>query len=99
MGSMTCPSSCSVALRYLVRWHGGYPRTFPPAPINDVKYRIDAKGRLIPYMLIRIPTTKLKKIVVGPCADYNSVKLMIDTVLLQHGIKDVTIVKSEVPYR
>lgn len=67
--------------------------------INDVKYRIDAKGRLIPYMLIRIPTTKLKKIVVGPCADYNSVKLMIDTVLLQHGIKDVTIVKSEVPYR
>ena len=29
---MTCPSSCSVALRYLVRLHMGYPRTFPPAP-------------------------------------------------------------------
>ena len=33
MGSMTCPSSCSVALRYLVRLHGDYPRTFPPAPL------------------------------------------------------------------
>ena len=32
MGSMTSPSSCSVALRYLVRLHMGYPRTFPPAP-------------------------------------------------------------------
>ena len=35
MESMTCPSSCSVALRYLVRWHGDYPRTFPPAPLYD----------------------------------------------------------------
>ena len=35
MESMTCPSSCSVALRYLVRWHGGYPRTFPPAPKSE----------------------------------------------------------------
>ena len=34
MGSMTSPSSCSVALRYLVRLHMGYPRTFPTAPFS-----------------------------------------------------------------
>ena len=44
---MTCPSSCSVATRYLVRLHGGYPRTFPPAPksllvtINENTYKCD----------------------------------------------------------
>ena len=30
MGSMTCPSSCSVALRYLIRWHGGLSTDFSP---------------------------------------------------------------------
>jgi hypothetical protein len=39
---MTCPSSCSVALRYLVRLHGGYPRTFPPAP-KIFDYSIEQK--------------------------------------------------------
>ena len=44
MGSMTCPSSCSVALRYLVRLHMGYPRTFPPAPISICLLRSEAEA-------------------------------------------------------
>jgi hypothetical protein len=71
----------------------------PKNDIKDVNYKMNSKEQLVPYIFIKIPIHKLKRIVVGPCADFNSVKLMIKTKLEQHGIKDVRITKSRVPYR
>lgn len=69
--------------------------------VNDVKYKISPTKKVLPYIHVAIPTSKLRKIVIGPCCDYNNVKFAIKKRLEQLSIpiKDEDIKKSTVPYR
>ena len=68
---------------------------------NDVKYKLSSTKKLLPYIHVAISTSKLKKIVIGPCCDYNNIKFALKKRLEQLGIplKDEDIEKSIVPYR
>lgn len=69
--------------------------------IRDVKFKVSSTKKILPYIEIRIPTSKLKKIVIGPCCDYKVIKNAIKVRLEQQKIvlKDDDLVKSKVPYR
>lgn len=69
--------------------------------IRDVNFKISPTKKVLPYIKIGIPMSKLKKIVIGPCCNYNEVKLALKTRFVQLGIplKDEDIIKSKVPYR
>ena len=66
--------------------------------LKDVKYRCNEKGHIIPYIEIPIKKEYLAKIIIGPCADFESVCRTLKSELLQLRI-DVPIIKSAVPYR
>lgn len=68
---------------------------------NDVKYKLSSTKKLLPYIHVAISTSKLKKIVIGPCCDYNNIKFALKKRLEQLGIplKDEDIEKSIVPFR
>lgn len=71
----------------------------PCSKMDDVKFRTNVKGQIIPYIKIGIETNRLKKIVLGPCCDFESTKLMIETRLRQAEISNVKILKSQIPFR
>lgn len=66
---------------------------------NNIKYRINAKGNIIPYIEVGIPISFLKRIVVGPCRDMSSVEDVIRLRLKQIGLNSIEIEKSKIPYR
>lgn len=68
---------------------------------KDVKFKIIATKEVLPYIEREIPISKLKKIVIGPCCDYKTVKLALKTRLVQLGIpfEDENIKQSNIPYR
>lgn len=72
---------------------------YPCNSINEIKYKTDSMGNIVPYMNIGIELSRLKKIVLGPRCDFVSAKLMLDTLFHQLGIKHIQIVKSKIPYR
>lgn len=72
---------------------------YPRSKKDDVKFRTNAKGQIVPYIKIGIDINRLKRIVIGPCCDFESTKLMIETRLMQIGINDVKITKSQIPFR
>lgn len=72
---------------------------YPCKCINDIKYKTNSMGNIVPYMNIGIELSRLRKIVVGPRCDFVSAKLMLDTLFHQLGIKHIQIVKSKIPYR
>ena len=69
--------------------------------INDVNFKISPSKKILPYIKVDIPVSKLKRIVVGPCCNYQEVKSALMTRLGQAGIPFINkdIVKSKVPYR
>lgn len=67
--------------------------------IDDVKYKSSSSGQVIPYIEIKLPLSDLKEVIVGPCCDYDLTENIIRNRLMQLGIEDVTITKSDVPYR
>lgn len=72
---------------------------FPRSKLSDVQFRTNTKGQIVPYIKIGIETNRLKKIVLGPCCDFDSTKLMIETRLRQLNISRVRILKSQIPFR
>lgn len=72
---------------------------FPRSKIDNVRFRTNAKGQIIPYIKIGIETNRLKKVIIGPLCDFEPTKLMINTRLRQLGINDVKIIKSQIPFR
>lgn len=72
---------------------------FPRSKIDDVRFRTNAKGQIVPYIKIGVETSRLKKVIIGPLCDFEPTKLMIDTRLKQLGINDVKIIKSQIPFR
>lgn len=69
--------------------------------IKDVKFKISSTKKILPYIHIGIPISRFKKIVIGPCCDYNAVKTALKIRLEQQNIhlNDDDIIKSKVPYR
>lgn len=68
---------------------------------KDVKFRCNARGRLIPYIEVPVEASFLQKIIVGPCADFESIGRELRNMLSQYGInlQQDSITKSKVPYR
>lgn len=67
--------------------------------IKRVKFRCNAKGRIIPYLEVPIKKEYLKEIIIGPCADSISLKREIKKELSKYDISVGLIVSSKVPYR
>ena len=65
---------------------------------NEVKMRINNRGNIISYIEVPIPIEYLKRIEIGPCANFNLVKLNIIQMLKKYGV-DIPIVKSNISYR
>lgn len=66
---------------------------------NDVKYKTSSSGQVIPYVELKLPLNDLKEVIVGPCCDYDLTENIIKNRLTQLRVEDVTIAKSNVPYR
>ena len=68
---------------------------------TDVKYRCNILGRLIPYIIVPIKAKYLKRIIIGPCADFTSLRRELYLELSKLGVKiDIeAITQSDVPYR
>lgn len=71
----------------------------PRSSYNDVLFKTNGKGQVIPYIHIAINLKRLKKIVIGPCCDFDTTKTMIEVRLKQLGHNDVKVLKSHIPYR
>lgn len=66
---------------------------------DDMKFRLSKFGNIVPYIIQEIPITAIKKIIVGPCADYLTTKKMIDLELLSKGVDWIPVEKSKTNYR
>ena len=68
-----------------------------------VKSRITNSLNILRYIEVTIPVSALQYIIVGPCADFEKVKALIEQELHDSGISVYTtkgfIKKSQVPYR
>lgn len=67
--------------------------------LDRIKFRINSKGNLIPFIEAPIPLSFFKRIVVGPCCDYIQLEKTLYLKFKQIGINDIKIEKSKVPYR
>lgn len=65
---------------------------------DEVKMRINNRGNIINYIEVPIPIEYLKIIEIGPCANFNLVKLNIMQMLKKYEV-DIPIVKSNISYR
>lgn len=68
---------------------------------SDVKYRCNDRGRLIPYIEVPVKKEYLKQVIIGPCADYVSLKRELICEFTKYDIKidKDSIIPSNVPYR
>ena len=67
---------------------------------DDVKYRVNKQGRLIPYIEVPVKLKYLNKIIVGPCADSHSIIRELRNRLNKYiDNRNDIIIPSEVPYR
>ncbi len=69
--------------------------------INDVQFKVSPTKKILPYIHVGIPTSKLKKLVIGPCCDFNNVKNALKTRLeqLEINLGDEDFIKSTIPFR
>lgn len=65
----------------------------------NVLFRLSKNGNIIPYVIQKIPINAVKKIVIGPCADFLTTKRMIEFELLSKGVDWISIEKSKTNYR
>ena len=70
-----------------------------PQKMADVKFKLNTRGNIIPYIEVPIPASCLKEVIVGPCCDYNEIRNYIKIRFLQLGIDGVDIIQSTIPYR
>lgn len=77
----------------------GRDNNFNPTIPNIIKYRMNRKGNIIPYVEIEIPINNIKEIIVGPCADYDMVENTLNLEMLSCGINKIPISSSKLPYR
>ena len=66
---------------------------------NSIQFRTNAKGNVIPYVEIKIPTSKFVRIIIAPCRDMNTIEDIIQLRLKQKEINKIKIEKSKIPYR
>lgn len=66
---------------------------------ENVLFRLSKSGNIIPYIIQKIPINAVKKIVIGPCADFLTSKRMIEFELLSKRVDWISIEKSKTNYR
>lgn len=67
---------------------------------DGIKFRTSINGNLIPYKEIAVPLYSLKKIIIGPCANFEYSKYAIELLFKSKGISNIPeIVKSITGYR
>lgn len=67
---------------------------------DGIKKRENKNGNTIPYKEVKIPLKAMKKVIIGPCADFNKSKNAIELKFKSMGISDIPlIVKSKNSYR
>lgn len=66
---------------------------------QEVKYKVNAEGHLIPYVDTLIPVDWLSEIIVGPCLCYKPTEQALNCELMQKGLPDIKISRSSVSYR
>ena len=70
------------------------------SPTDGVKFRTNKNGNIVPYKNVAVPLNAIKKLIIGPCADFDTTKYMIDLNFKSKGIKEIPpIVKSNIKYR
>ena len=72
---------------------------YPCSRIEDIKFKTNSENKLVPYVEVGIETERFKKIVIGPCCDYDNTKFMLETRLKQLGLEHVKILQSKIPFR
>lgn len=67
---------------------------------DTVEYRTNISGSVIPYVKVKIPFTALKKVIIGPCANYKQCSSIIHTYMKYADPQHLVIIEpSLVPYR
>ena len=67
--------------------------------LDDIHFKVNSKGNFSPYMNVRIPTSALRKVIIGPCCEKTYQRNILMQLLAKHGIASCKIVNSKVPYR
>lgn len=66
--------------------------------INEVEFRCNAKGHLIPYINVKIPTKQLDYVRIGPLADKELSIKVIEMIKKKYGLQ-FGVRESEIKYR
>ena len=70
------------------------------SPTDGVKFRTNKNGNIIPYKNVAVPLHAVKKLIIGPCADFETTKYAIELEFKSKGIQEIPeIVKSNIKYR
>ncbi len=76
----------------------------PTHPVISIKapkifeYRM-SNNNIIPYIKVDVPIKCLKKIIIGPCSNYNMVRMSLRLMMNTYGIPEIKIEPSKVSYR
>lgn len=62
------------------------------------EYRM-SNNIIIPYIKVDVPIKCLKRIIIGPCSNYDMVRMSLKLMMNTYSIPDIDIIKSNVPYR
>jgi hypothetical protein len=77
----------------------GRDNNMNPIIPNIIKYRINKKGNIIPYVEIEIPFDNIKEIIVGPCADFDMIENTLNLEMASCKINRIPISPSKLPFR
>lgn len=72
---------------------------YPCNRMEDIRFKTNSANQLVPYVEVEIETERFKKIVIGPCCEFESTKIMLETKLKQLGLEHVKILQSKIPFR
>lgn len=66
---------------------------------KEIKFR-ESRGSLIPYVEVDIPISCIEKIIIGPTADAERMRISLEILMRSRSIGgNIEIVSSEIPYR
>ena len=66
---------------------------------EKIKFRTNRNGNIIPYIEVEVPLKAIKKIIIGPCANFDASKYAIELKYRTMGISLPEIVRSKNSYR
>ena len=66
--------------------------------LSEIKYRCNAKGNIVPYIDIEIPTSQLEYVRIGPLTNKGLSTSVIEMMKNSYGLK-FDIKESEIQYR